>query len=388
MSVAPTLRILDRIDRVTPEAWDALLDPDDPPVLSWYWLEALEHTGTAGPRRGWRPNHLALFREGALVAACPLWLRDDPDGEFVWYEPVAAFCREAGFDWAPRGVSTVPATPVAGRRLLTHPSVDRAAGLEWLIDALGAVLLGQPLASLALHFCADDEAAALAARGWIERRQWQYWWRSAGEQDFEGFLGRLKSKMRRQIQRERRLLRARGVEPRMVPGGEAPLAWFDTASELYGLTAERYDVGEQLIAPGFFPRIGRSPLRDTVRFSVGLEGDAVVGLAFELQGRDALFGRTWGLRHPVEFLHFECAYYQSVEYAIAQGLSRFEPGHGGEFKHRRGFEPTLVRTMHAYREPRLHAAVGGWARRESAWVDEQIAERRETGTLRVFGDGV
>ena len=47
-----------------------------------------------------------------------------------------------------------------------------------------------------------------------------------------------------------------------------------------------------------------------------------------------------------------------------------------------------MRTMHAYREPRLHAAVGGWARRESAWVDEQIAERRETGTLRVFGDGV
>jgi|GEM_PF-4066066 len=38
-------------------------------------------------------------------------------------------------------------------------------------------------------------------------------------------------------------------------------------------------------------------------------------------------------------LHFELCYYQGIEYAIAQGLQRFEPGEGGEHKLTRGFEP-------------------------------------------------
>ncbi|MCO4770700.1 MAG: GNAT family N-acetyltransferase [Deltaproteobacteria bacterium] len=378
---------LSRIDEVSAEEWDALLAPDDPPVLRWHWLEAMEHSGTVRPARGWRPCHLILRRGGDLVAAMPLYLRDDTWGEFVWSDPVEEACEQIGFAFTPRAVSTVPATPAAGRRLLTHPDLDRLTGMQLLTRTLLQFMEARGLASLNVHFCADDEVTLLREAGFIERNQWQYWWRSTGETDFEGFLARLEGKTRRSIRRERRRLREAGVEIRMVPGDEAPDSWFAEAARLYGLTAQRHDEGDQLIEPGFFTRIGEGPLRSQVRFSVGLEAGELVGLAFELQGETGLFGRTWGLSKEVPYLHFEAAYYNSIEYAISQGLTRFEPGHGGEFKYKRGFQPTQVTSMHRFASPRLHAAVAAWAAREREWVEERLEERLASSVLKELAPG-
>jgi len=376
-----TATTLATITEVSATEWDRLLGPMDPPMSRWHWLEALEHSGTVSEDRGWRASHLVVRRGGELVAACPLYLRTDTWGEFVWSDPIEEACDAMGVSFGPRAVCTIPATPAAGRRLLTHPSLDRDLGLRVLAEGLVRVLLGRGLASMNVHFCQADEVAALRAAGFLERRQWQYWWRSAGESDFEGFLARLKGKTRRSIRRERRRLAESGVTVRIVPGDEAPDDWFTRHGELYASTADRAEE-DQLIESAFFARIGEGPLRSAVRFSAGFDGDELVGLAFEVQGADALFGRTWGLSRPVPYLHFEAAYYASVDHCIAEGLSRFEPGHGGEFKYKRGFEPVRISTMHRFASPRLHAAVAGWAARERSWVEERIAERREEAALR------
>jgi len=47
----------------------------------------------------------------------------------------------------------------------------------------------------------------------------------------------------------------------------------------------------------------------------------------------------WGTAVHCPGLYFELCYYQGIEYAISQGLQRFEPGEGGEHKLTRGFEP-------------------------------------------------
>lgn len=373
---------LSKITEVSPEEWDALLAPDDPPVLRWHWFEAMEHSGTASPGRGWRPAHVVLRRGGELVGAVPMYLRERTRGEFVWSDPVEEACEQIGFAFGPRAVSTVPATPVMGRRLLTHPELDREHGMHLLGRALLGLLDRLRIASINVHFCAVDEVRVLRELGFLQRNQWQYWWRSGGEAEFEGFLARLEGKTRRSIRRERRRLRESGVTVRVVPGDEAPDAWFEEAARLYGLTAVRHAQGEQLIEPGFFPRVGQGPLRSLVRFSAGERDGRLVGLAFEIEGRDALFGRTWGLVEDIPYLHFEAAYYASIDHAIGAGLGRFEPGHGGEFKYKRGFEPTPVTSMHRFAAPRLHAAVASWARREREWVAERLAERRVGSVLK------
>lgn len=370
-----SVTILSRIDAVSAEEWDALLRPEDPPVLRWHWLEALEYSETASDRRGWRPSHLALRRGGVLVGAVPLYLRTDPYGEFVWSEPIEEACEQIGLAWGPRAVSTIPATPVAGRRFLTSPHLDRDMGMRLLTQALLQFMDARGVASLNIHFCADDEVALLRSAGFIERHQWQYWWKHGGETDFEGFLARLRGKTRRSIRRERKRLAESGVQVRVVAGDDAPDAWFAAAGRLYTATAQRHDEGEQLIEPSFFARIGQGPLRSAVRLSAALRDGELVGLAFEVQGNDALFGRTWGLSEPIPYLHFECAYYAGIEHCIRHGLSRFEPGHGGEFKYARGFVPTRVTSMHRFASGRMHGAVHAWASRERQWVAEKLEER-------------
>ena len=50
------------------------------------------------------------------------------------------------------------------------------------------------------------------------------------------------------------------------------------------------------------------------------DGVPVAG-AFNLIGRDTLYGRNWGSDGAHRFLHFEACYYQAIEFAIERGLA-------------------------------------------------------------------
>ena len=365
-------RVLTGVSGVLPSEWNALLTPDDPPVLDWHWLAALEASGTASPARGWRPAHVALFEGASLLAVCPLYVRDTADGEFVWGGPIAQACAEAGLPFGPRGVGTIPATPVASRRLLTGPSLSRTEGVELLGQALVEVMGSEGLASVALHFCTQEEASVLARAGWIVRHQWQYHWRNAGHASFDDFLTSLKSRRRTSIRRERRELADAGVTVAIVVGADAPDAWFVEAAQLYGRTADRHDT-DPLIDPSFFPRVAGSPLRDRLLLGVARDAEGICGMTFNIRDANTLFGRTWGLSRAHRFLHFEAAYYAGIDWCIEHGVGRFEPGHGGEYKRARGFRPTIVRSVHRFGDRRLHGAIHRWAGRERAWVDKRVA---------------
>src|SRR5690606_8788778 len=96
-----------------------------------------------------------------------------------------------------------------------------------------------------------------------------------------------------------------------------------------------------------------------------------------LRGGDTLYGRYWGtsLAKPVSGLHFETCYYQGIEYCLAQGLTRFEPGAQGEHKLARGFLPAFVHSRHWIAEPAFAAALGPWC------AQEREAVRRYAATL-------
>ena len=368
-------RVLDSITAVDPEDWNRLLTEADPPVLDWHWFAALEASGSASPRRDWRPAHIGLFVGAQLVAACPLYLRHGTDGEFVWSGSILHACEEAGLPVGPRAVSTIPATPVASRRMLTGPRLDRTEGIHLLGQALLEVIGANGLASLSLHFCADDEVAVLERMGWVVRRQWQYHWRNSGMESFDDYLGTFRARRRASIRRERRQVAERGVTVEFVGGSEAPDDLFAEAGRLYADTARRHGGGPPLMTQSFFTKVAASPLRDRLLLGVARDSEGVCALTFNVVGRDALFGRTWGVSRPIPFLHFEVAYYAGLAWCIENGVERFEPGHGGEYKHSRGFAATPVHSLHRFADLRLHSAIDAWAGREREWVDKRIAQR-------------
>jgi uncharacterized protein len=94
--------------------------------------------------------------------------------------------------------------------------------------------------------------------------------------------------------------------------------------------------------------------------------------ALNLRGRDTLYGRNWGCRGDVPFLHFEACYYQAIDYAIQHGLARVEAGAQGEHKIQRGYLPQRTYSAHWIAHQGFRDAVADFLRRERPQVGRQI----------------
>ena len=118
------IRVIPRMADLDPAAWDALAG--DSPFVQHAFLHALETTGCVGPDIGWEPIHLALFRNGMLEAAMPLYVKHHSWGEFVFDWAWADAYRRHGLNYYPKLVCCVPFSPVPGPRLLAKNDDDRA----------------------------------------------------------------------------------------------------------------------------------------------------------------------------------------------------------------------------------------------------------------------
>ena len=74
------VRILDALADVPADAWDALHDGTNP-FVAHAFLSGLEQQGCLREDWGWTPRHLTLWRDGALVAAAPAYLKTNSHGE-------------------------------------------------------------------------------------------------------------------------------------------------------------------------------------------------------------------------------------------------------------------------------------------------------------------
>jgi predicted N-acyltransferase len=120
------IRVHDAIAEIPQPAWDALLDAQSTPFVRWHWLEALEHSGCASPKTGWRACHLSLWRGDDLIAGAPAYLKEDSDGDFSRDWGWAQGVERAGIRYYPKLSLTVPFTPCTGRRILVRAGEDRA----------------------------------------------------------------------------------------------------------------------------------------------------------------------------------------------------------------------------------------------------------------------
>lgn len=81
-------------------------------------------------------------------------------------------------------------------------------------------------------------------------------------------------------------------------------------------------------------------------------------------------------------LHFETAYYQAIEYCIANGIQTFEGGAQGEHKMARGFLPTTIQSAHWIHDPRFAKAIGYFLEREHQGIGAYVDELAEHSPLK------
>jgi len=369
------LRLVDGIAEL--ETLFAELDgPEDHPFVSYAWLSALEKTKCASAESGWLPKHLVVSVKGKPIAVAPAYVKGNSEGEFIFDWGWANAAHRAGIEYYPKLLLAVPFTPATGPRVLVRRGADRELALGAVAAAVRELPRTLGISSAHMLFPRGDEAEALAERGLLHRLSVQYQWHNGGYATFEDFLATLPTKKRTQIRRERKAMRERGItietirEERLVP------ALVDDVFELYATTVDKFHYGRRYLNRAFFEEV-LGTMKNSVEIVVARdEGGGIIAGAFNVRGKEALYGRYWGSRVDVPFLHFNVCYYHPIDECIARGTLRFEPGAGGEHKLVRGFEPTLTHSVHRIEHPRLRGAIADFVVREREAILSELEGRK------------
>ncbi len=354
--------------------WQALLDGNDNPFVSYAFLDALESSGTIRESYGWQPLHLALYdAEHVLCAVCPSYLKQNSHGEFIFDWAWAQAYAQHGLDYYPKLLCAVPYSPVTGPRLLARNSEAKRA----LILAMQQSCQQFCLSSAHANFLEAEDTALFRDAGWLPRTDIQFHWRNppdAGKwQTFADFLAAMSAKKRKNILQERAKVAKAGLRIERRAGGDLSAAHWAQIHALYQLTFDSKGNTPALTKAFFLDFAARSPAQVLAVLAFDAK-DSMVAMALCFRSSRTLYGRYWGASVEIPGLHFECCYYQGIEYCLEHGLTSFEPGAQGEHKLARGFLPTQTHSSHFIVDARFRAGIARHLAEERRQRDAYQAE--------------
>jgi uncharacterized protein len=376
MQVVTDLGSLDRAQ------WNALAATDGAgPFLRHELLHALQITGCVGGDSGWAPQFVLLRQGDALMAAAPLYAKRHSYGEYVFDWAWAEAYQRYELAYYPKGLVAVPFTPVGGGRLLARDEAARAA----LVDALLAHVQSCGWSSLHVLFAPAAHNDLLARHGLMIRHGVQFHWhnRPGGYTDFDEFLAALAQPKRKKIRAERRKVAEAGVTLRRHCGRDIGAADWAHFFACYAATyAAHWSTPYLNLA--FFLRLAAT-LPEHLMMVVAWRAGRPIAASLGVYDDARLYGRYWGSLEPVDCLHFECCYYQMIEFAIERGLQVFEGGAQGAHKLARGLDPVPTRSAHWVAHPGMREAIARFVARESVGVDHTLEELQEHRAFRAAG---
>lgn len=366
----PRISLVNALADVDPAAWNAVANPPGlayDPFVSWEFLDAMERSGAATQRTGWRGAHVLVHDAGGrLRGAMPMWFKSHSRGEFVFDQSWAEAWQRAGGAYYPKLLSAVPFTPVTGRRRLVAPGPDEALYKAALLQGALQLLEETKVSSLHINFIEEAEVQPLEHAGLLIRTDQQFHWKNDGYGSFADFLATLSSDKRKNLRKERAKAQE-GLTFRHITGDEITEAHLDTFFDFY------MDTGNRKWGSPYLTRASFSLLRERMAkdllFIFAYDGDTAIAGAMNLIGSETLYGRYWGCIDARPMLHFETCYYQAIDYAIAHGLKTVEAGAQGGHKLARGYGPVMTYSAHWISHAGFRAAVADYLEREREAVD-------------------
>lgn len=374
------LTLVERIRDVAAADWDACAGGGNP-FVGHAFLSALEDSQSCTAGTGWMPRHVVARRgDGQVLGVVPLYVKSHSYGEYVFDHGWADAYERAGGRYYPKLQVAVPFTPVPGPRLLARAGAEHDQVRAALARGLAEITRRFDLSSLHVTFCNEDEARLMQSAGFLVREGTQFHWNNQGYNTFDDFLGQLASRKRKQLRKERRDALAGGIAIKRLSGPELTPKIWDAFFRFYISTSDR-KWGSPYLNREFFDLLGERLGDKVVLVMAEKDGHWIAG-ALNLRGDEALYGRNWGCRGDWPFLHFECCYYQAIEYAIEHRLARVEAGAQGPHKIQRGYLPAATWSAHFIADPRLRSAIADYLKRERAGVARERAALMEHSPYR------
>ena len=337
------------------------------PFEDFSYLRAMEQSNSASEKSGWIPDHLGEIKNKKLISFLPLYKKFNSYGEFIFDHQWANALNRAGRNYYPKLLTAIPFTPCEGDRILGKDEKSKFN----LIDAAINKMETEEIESWHILFPNESGKSVLKERNFIERYNYRFTWKNEDFSDFDSFLSIFTSRQRATIRKERKSISKLGIEFTCKKHSEINAEDWDLFYVFYQKTY--YERAQNpYLNKEFFKLINTvNQLVKPVLFFAEIEGEPI-GASLCFEGEDTLYGRHWGATSKVKNLHFECCYYQGIEYCIKNNLKFFDPGVQGEHKIRRGFQPHLSSSFHYFLKEDFGQAVRDFCKSEKVQIKNYI----------------
>lgn len=423
-----SVRFINSIHEIGAKTWKLLLHSDNP-FLRFEFLAALEDgqciDTPSHPKQlekplnsGWIPHYAVLENDALeILAIAPVFKKLHSFGEYVFDWSWADAYEHHGLCYYPKLVWAIPFTPSTGPRIIGQ-------GRPELIQRYY-----QQIASALTQYCQQhdysswhclfpnamaNEALSSPAPRYLsngdsdnkimQRQSCQFHWfnkaftfndsynetfngslndvcsnddknrftgTTAGFKDFDHYLETFTSRKRKNIKKERAKLRDAGFIFKQKAADEITAEDIKIFYHCYQLTyVKRNRLGYLTLE--FFQQIIKT-MPEQILLVQALHEDRsdcekIVASALYFKDANNLYGRYWGCLAEYDSLHFECCYYQGIEYCIDNHIHHFDPGTQGEHKISRGFQPTICSSQHWIAHPQFSDAIDDFIKDENDYM--------------------
>lgn len=366
-----TITVLKSLKEIEQADWDNCACSEEKrglraidPFTTYRFLYALEVSKSVGEGTGWIPCHLVAKLRSEIIAVLPLYAKSHSQGEYIFDYAWANAYANAGGRYYPKLQSSVPFTPVTGKRFLVRSGYEDQ-GTEALVAGLISFAKQNKISSSHITFCTVDEAESLAGSELLLRETIQFHWEDKGFGDFDGFLSSLSSRKRKSIKRERKTANSFGNGLGKIvtlTGDEIKDYHWDFFWEFYQDTGNR-KWGTPYLTREFFDLVHKN-MRNDILLILALNDKKPIAGAMNFIGQKTLFGRYWGALEDHSCLHYELCYYQAIEYALLNNIKCIEAGAQGDHKLARGYLPSKVYSLHWFNDHAFGDAVRAYLKEE------------------------
>ena len=358
------------LSNISPIEWNKIADSNNP-FLNYEFLYNLEKAGCVNANTTWKTNFFLIHNEkNILIAALPFYIRYDSRGEFVFDYSWADAYNRIGLSYYPKGVCSIPFTPVNGLRILYNRNLNYK--LEDILDLLIPELIKQSeklkLSSIHFLFLTKEESVLLEKYSFITRKNIQFHWVNNNYKNFDDYLKSLNSSKRKNIKKERLKITNLNINIKIFQDNEITLEMLQIMYKLYISTYET-KWGDPYLNLTFFVLLFNN-FRKYIVLVLAFENETnkiIAGTINFIKG-SKLFGRYWGTFINYSNLHFELCYYQLIEFAIKNNIEIFEAGAQGEQKFMRGFDANYCYSSHFIFNNQARIAIRKFIAEENEYI--------------------
>jgi hypothetical protein len=398
--MASTVQFINSIHQIGQAQWSSLSTTDNP-FLRFEFLAALEDcqcidtpSQRSSLNSGWIPSYALLKNQESkdkqeILAIAPVFLKHHSYGEYVFDWGWAEAYQQHGLNYYPKLVWAIPFTPSTGPRLISQGNTEQLA------------LYHQQIAQGLTEYCHSNQLSgwhclfpdslgngALTSKTlsnkMMQRTSCQFHWFNhsinngikESFNDFPHYLEKFTSRKRKNIKKERSRLTEAGFAFSRKVADQITAEDIHNFYNCYQLTYAKRNMRGYLTLE-FFLKILQTMANQLLLVQAHYQDkqqDKVVANALYFRDADNLYGRYWGCLEEFDSLHFECCYYQGIEYCIEQDISHFDPGTQGEHKISRGFEPTICHSQHWIAHPQFSQAIDNFLKEEQLEIQHYASQ--------------